>query len=630
MDYRKAAQGVLDAIGGKENILSAAHCATRLRLVIADNQKADRNALENVEGVKGVFEASGQLQIIFGTGTVNKVFEEFIGLAGIEAGTREEVKKAAASKQNLFLRLIKTLGDVFVPILPAIVASGLLMGLLEGLTRVIPGMAESNWYTFFHLMSNAALTFLPILIAVSTARVFGGNLFLGAVVGMIMIHPDLVNAWSGDAVASAPALITIGSFSIRLVGYQGHVIPVILSVWAMCFVERKLHAAVPEMLDLFVVPLVSVLVAGGLALLVIGPVFGFLETWVLKGASALISLPFGIGGFLVGAAYAPTVVAGVHHMYNIIEQGFLGNGSANFWMPIATAANVAQGAAALAVALKSKSRKTKALAVPAAISAYMGITEPAIFGVNVRYKKPFVAGVIGGAAGGLYAALTGVGASAYGVTGIFGLLIVLPNSEFSLGAWNVVNYLLTILIASAVAFAVCFFWYREEAPAEKDVVYSPLKGSVMPLSEVRDRTFSSGALGCGCAVLPFVGKVTAPFDGTITSLPDTRHAVGISGDSGVEMLVHVGLDTVKLGGRHFTACVKEGDKVRRGQTLLKFDLQAIVGEGYDVTTPLVIVNGEGRGAELLGKGTVSFGEPVLRIVSSEQAAAEAMKEEAGS
>lgn len=612
MDYKASAQGVLDAIGGKDNIVSAAHCATRLRLVIADNGKVNKEQLENVDGAKGVFEASGQLQIIFGTGTVNKVFDEFIALAGIEAGTKEDVKKAAASKQNIFLRLIKTLGDVFVPILPAIVASGLLMGLLEGLTKVIPGMAESNWYTFFHLMSSAALTFLPILIAVSSARVFGGNMFLGAVVGMIMIHPDLVNAWSGDAVNSAPVLFSIGAYSVRLVGYQGHVIPVILSVWVMCFVEKKLHKVVPEMLDLFVVPLASVLASGAVALLVVGPIFGQLETWVLQGASWFISVPFGIGGFVVGAAYAPTVVAGVHHMYNIIEQGFLSNGGANIWMPIATAANVAQGAAALAVALKTKNKKLKAMAVPAGISAYLGITEPAIFGVNVRYKRPFIAGIVGGAVGGLFAALTHVGASAYGVTGIFGILITLPNSELGLGAWNIVNYIFTILIASAAAFAVSFIWYKDEAPREEDKVYSPLKGEAIALSDVKDQTFASGVLGQGFAVVPVVGKVVAPFDGKVTTLFETKHAIGLTSDAGIEVLVHVGLNTVALEGKYFKALVSEGDNVKAGQPLLTFDAKAIAAEGYDLTTPVVVTNPDDyAGIEVLCHGKVGFGDAVL-------------------
>lgn len=613
MDYKASARGVLEAIGGKENIVSAAHCATRLRLVIADNAKVNKEQLENVEGAKGVFEASGQLQIIFGTGTVNKVFDEFTALAGIEGGTKEDVKKAAASKQNIFFRLIKTLGDVFVPILPAIVASGLLMGLLEGLTQAIPGMSGSNWYTFFHLMSSAALTFLPILIAISSARVFGGNMFLGAVVGMIMIHPDLVNAWNAEAVESAPILFSIGAYSVKLVGYQGHVIPVILSVWVMSFVEKKLHKVVPEILDLFVVPLASVLASGIVALLIVGPIFGQLETWVLQGASWLISVPFGIGGFFVGAVYAPTVVAGVHHMYNLIEQGFLSNGGANIWMPIATAANVAQGAAALAVALKTRNKKVKAMAVPAALSAYMGITEPAIFGVNVRYKKPFIAGMIGGAVGGLFAALTHVGASAYGVTGIFGILITVPNSELGLGAWNIVNYILTILIASAAAFVVSFIWYKDEAPSEKDKVYSPLKGKAIALTEVKDETFAAGVLGQGFAVVPEAGKVVAPFNGKVTTLFETKHAVGVTSDSGIEVLIHVGLNTVALEGKYFTALVKEGDVVHRGQTLLTFDQKAIAEAGYDTTTPVIVTNADDYAAvDVLRQGKVNFGEEVLR------------------
>lgn len=613
MDYKASARGVLEAIGGKENIVSAAHCATRLRLVIADNAKVNKEQLENVDGTKGVFEASGQLQIIFGTGTVNKVFDEFTALAGIEGGTKEDVKKAAASKQNIFFRLIKTLGDVFVPILPAIVASGLLMGLLEGLTQAIPGMSGSNWYTFFHLMSSAALTFLPILIAVSSARVFGGNMFLGAVVGMIMIHPDLVNAWNAEAVESAPILFSIGAYSVKLVGYQGHVIPVILSVWVMSFVEKKLHKVVPEILDLFVVPLASVLASGIVALLIVGPIFGQLETWVLQGASWLISVPFGIGGFFVGAVYAPTVVAGVHHMYNLIEQGFLSNGGANIWMPIATAANVAQGAAALAVALKTRNKKVKAMAVPAALSAYMGITEPAIFGVNVRYKKPFIAGMIGGAVGGLFAALTHVGASAYGVTGIFGILITVPNSELGLGAWNIVNYILTILIASAAAFVVSFIWYKDEAPSEKDKVYSPLKGKAIALTEVKDETFAAGVLGQGFAVVPEAGKVVAPFNGKVTTLFETKHAVGVTSDSGIEVLIHVGLNTVALEGKYFTALVKEGDVVHRGQTLLTFDQKAIAEAGYDTTTPVIVTNADDYAAvDVLRQGKVNFGEEVLR------------------
>lgn len=448
MDYRKSAQEVIRHIGGKENIVSAAHCATRLRLVIADNTKMDATAIENIDGVKGVFEASGQIQIIFGTGTVNKVYDEFIDIAGITGGTKEDIKQAAAAKQNIFKRAIKTLGDIFVPIIPAIVASGLLMGLLEGLCNVWPQMAESGTYTIIHLFSNAAFVYLPILIAISAAKAFGGNQFLGAVIGMIMIHSDLINAWSVSGMDKADiptASAWFGLYDIKLVGYQGHVIPVVIAVWLMSVIEKKLHKIVPEIIDLFVTPLVTVLVTGYVTLTIIGPIFSTLENYVLTGAQHLIALPFGIGAAICGAFYAPTVVAGLHHMYNAIEIGLISQTGWNTWMPIATAANVAQGAAALAVAVKTKNNKTKSMALPASLSAFLGITEPAIFGVNVRFMKPFVAGCIGGAAGALVAGIFGIGATAYGITGIFGFLITTHYT---------VQYAIEMIVAAGIAFAI--------------------------------------------------------------------------------------------------------------------------------------------------------------------------------
>ena len=324
MDYNKCAAQILDAIGGKDNLASAAHCATRLRLVIADNEKVKKSVLENIDGVKGVFEAQGQLQIIIGTGTVNKVYAEFIKIAGVEAASKDDVKKAAAAKAPWYKRAVKTLGDIFVPIIPAIVATGLLCGLLGGLSRAFPSMADSQIYKLLDIFSNAALTFLPILIAVSAAKIFGANVYLGAVIGMIMIHPNLINAWSVGDGKDLPTLWSwFGVWDIRATGYQGHVIPVVIAVLLLSVIEKKLHKKVPEMFDLFVTPLVSVLITGFLTMTVIGPVFSQIESWVLSGAQWLISIPFGIGSFLMGAAYAPTVVAGVHHMYNAIELSML-------------------------------------------------------------------------------------------------------------------------------------------------------------------------------------------------------------------------------------------------------------------------------------------------------------------
>lgn len=604
MDYGKTAKLIIEGIGGKENIISAAHCATRLRLVIADNGKCKKEEIENIEGVKGVFEASGQLQVILGTGVVNKVYDEFIKLADISAASKEEVKQAAASKQNVFMRAIKILGDIFVPIIPAIVASGLLMGLLEGLSNVFPAMTQSGTYTIIHLFSNAAFVFLPVLIAISAAKTFGGNMFLGAVIGMIMIHPDLMNAWSVAGAEAVPtASAWFGLYDINLVGYQGHVIPVVIAVFVMSFIEKRLHKIVPEMIDLFVTPLVTVLVTGYLSLTILGPVFSSLENWVLDGVQFLISIPFGIGAFFTGGLYAPTVVAGVHHMYNALEAGMLSAKGVNTWMPIATAANVAQGAAALALALKTKNKKTQAMALPASLSAFLGITEPAIFGVNIRFMKPFIAGCIGGAFGALYAAIAGIGATAYGITGLFGFLI---TTDYAL------SYLITMLIAGGIAFAISWVLYKDEVKAENGktekqeieektkieektedmTIYSPLSGEVIAMEEIPDETFASGALGKAIGIIPNGTEVKAPLDGEVTMIFDTHHAIGLMGDNGAELLIHVGLDTVTLNGEPFTCHVTEGTRVKKGDLLLTFDAEKIKKAGLSTVTPVVITNAD--------------------------------------
>lgn len=619
MNYEKAASEVLELIGGKDNIISAAHCATRLRLVIADNSKCDKTALENVEGVKGVFEASGQLQIIFGTGIVNKVYDAFIEQAGIAAGTKEDVKAAATGKQNVFLRAIKTLGDVFVPIIPAIVASGLLMGLLEGLCNLWPQMAQSGTYTIIHLFANAAFTFLPILIAISAAKVFGGNQFLGAVIGMIMIHPDLLNAWNVAGADSIPtASAWFGLYDINLVGYQGHVIPVVIAVWFMSVLEKKLHKIVPEIIDLFVTPLVTVLVTGYLTLTIFGPIFSTIENGVLSGVEHLINIPFGIGAMLCGAVYAPTVVAGVHHMYNALEAGLLSANGIDTWMPIATAANIAQGAAALAVALKTKDQKTKSMALPASLSAFLGITEPAIFGVNIRYMKPFIAGCIGGACGALVAGITGAGSSAYGITGLFGFLITTDCT---------VAYLLVMVVAAAVAFSVSWVLYKEpkklnviqekvtvKTVSDPDTIYAPIKGKVITLSEVRDETFASEVLGKGAAIIPEEGKVYAPFDGTVTTVFDTKHAIGLISKDGVEVLIHVGINTVMLNGEGYTCHVAEGDVVKAGSLLLEVDLKKLQEYNYDITTPVIVTNTDDfAGIRITKTGDVSSMDAIVKV-----------------
>lgn len=666
MDYRKTAQEIYDHIGKKENIISAAHCATRLRLVIGDNAKADKEYVENIEGVKGVFFAQGQMQIILGTGVVNKVYDEFIQIAGVSESSKEDLKKVAASRANPVQRLIKTLGDIFVPIIPAIVASGFLMGIMEALNFMVNNGflnidTSGSIYTFAQLFSNTAYTFLPILIAYSGAKVFGANPYLGAVIGMIMIHPNLQNAWTvATEGVHATQKVWFGLYSIDMVGYQGHVIPVIIAVWVLAQIEKRLHKVVPAMFDLFVTPLVSVFVTGYLTLSVIGPIFVAVENGLLNGIQWLIALPFGIGSFIMGAFYAPTVVAGVHHMYTIIDLGQISKFGVTYWLPLASAANIAQGGATLAVALKTKDQKIKSMAVPSALSACMGITEPAIFGVNLRFGKPFVMGCVGGAVGALFASVTGLGATGTGVTGIFGILLCLNNP---------VSYILMFVIAFGVAFVLTWlFGYKDVAAGENKIVaknaenvsakvaenitstkniesakteagvtenkeiskmeqtaenvddfslYSALEGTAVPLSKVNDATFASEVLGKGVAVIPAKGEVVAPCDATVETVFDTKHAVGLSTESGMELLIHIGINTVELGGKYYTTHVKDGDHVKKGQLLVSFDMDKIKEAGYDVTTPLIVTNSDDyKDVKVLREGAVTSADKVLEIVKA--------------
>lgn len=641
MDYRKTAEEILQYVGGGKNIVSAAHCATRLRLVIADNQKADKTALENISGVKGVFEASGQLQIILGTGTVNKVFEQFIAAAGITASSKAEAKEAAVKKQNWFMRAIKVLGDIFVPIIPAIVASGFLMGIMNSLDFMnsngfINIDTTGSLYVFANLFSNTAYVFLQILIAFSAAKAFGANPYLGAVIGMIMINPSLQNAYTvATEGVQATQSVFFGLYDIDMVGYQGHVIPVVIAVWLMSVIEKKLHKIVPEVLDLFVTPLVSVFVTGYLTLAAIGPVFVWAENAVLDGIQWLLTLPFGLGSLVMGSLYAPTVVTGIHQMYTAIDLGQIAQYGVTFWLPLASAANVAQGAAALAVALKSKDKKVKSLALPSSLSAFMGITEPAIFGVNLRFFKPFLAGCIGGGCGALYASIVHLGAKGTGVTGIFGVLLCLDTP---------VQYLIEMAIAVGVAFVVSFILYKdkndtvkpaqnepagmpaasENVKTEKDcsndtemqeteILTSPVKGRVIPVSQVKDDTFAEEILGMTVAIEPEEGTIKAPCDGEILNIYETGHAVCMVTKTGAEILIHVGIDTVKLNGRGFRKMVSDGMKVHAGDVLIEMDMEEVKEAGYERTTMMILTNeDETEGKKLLVENAES-GTPVMEL-----------------
>lgn len=654
LDYRQAAQEILDAIGGPGNVVSAAHCATRLRLVLADDARVDQAAVDSATGAKGNFKASGQLQVIYGTGTVNKVYDEFIALGHITAATKAEVKEAAAQQQtNPFMRAIKLLGDVFVPIIPAIVASGLLLGIMSALSFMdangfITLATDNAWYQILSLVSNTAFTFLQILIGFSAAKAFGANPYLGAVIGMLLINPGLQNAntVATEGVQQTYAVIP-GLYSIEWTGYQGHVIPIVIAAGILAFVEKRLHKVVPEAFDLFVTPLVSVAVTAYVTMLAVGPVFVWAENAILGGIQFLLTLPLGLGSLIMGALYAPTVVTGIHQMYTTIDLGQIATYGVTYWLPLASAANIGQAGAALAVALKTKDVKVRSLALPSSLSAFMGITEPAIFGVNLRFFKPFVAGCIGGGLGAMFASVVGLAAAGTGVTGIFGILLCLNQP---------VQYVIMFAIAGLVAFAISYALYRDPeqaaaqpvveasvsapatdeadaaalsasaadaavaavtaaAPAPRaEALLAPMAGTSIKMTEVPDPVFASEAMGTGAAIRPTEGRLYAPAAGTITVLAETGHALGMTTDAGAEILMHIGIDTVTLNGAPFTAHVRIGEHVGAGQLLMDVDVDAIRAAGLDPVTPLIVTNSDAYAGVTAHTGTeVRPGEVLVEL-----------------
>ncbi|MBR3234548.1 MAG: PTS glucose transporter subunit IIA, partial [Atopobiaceae bacterium] len=611
---------------------------------------------------KGNFQAAGQLQVIYGTGTVNKVFDEFCKQGNITVGSTDDAKQAAAAKGNPIQRATKALGDVFVPIIPAIVASGLMMGLTEGINNAMGGALELNpWYVLIHTFSNASFVFLQILIGFSAARVFGGNEFLGGVIGMVMNHTGLMNAWSIPGslgtleVGSQAAAQTLGLASaaeatsgaimganylptvalipgvpllgaVPLQGYQGHVIPVVVAVFLMCKLEKKLHEVVPDMFDLFVTPLVTVLVTGLATMVVIGPIFSWVEEGIMNFFKFLLGIPFGLGGALAGAIYPITVVLGVHHMFNALEAGLVAQGADNF-NPIISAANVAQGAACFAVFVKTKSAKKKGLALPSGISSLLGITEPAIYGVNLPALKPFIAAICGAAAGGAIAAFTGLYSIAYGITGLFGYLITA----------DAVKYTIVIAVAFAVSFAVTMVLYQDDektkaaaareaakaaapaTPAEvaadyaPGTVVAPMTGECIDMTTVPDPVFASLAMGNGVAIEPTEGGIYAPVSGQITMVAGTGHAVGLMADDGTEILIHAGIDTVELNGEPFEIKVAAGDTVKAGQLLIEADLDAIKAAGKPATTMVIVTNTDDYAAVEQNYGACKAGQKVVTL-----------------
>lgn len=633
MNNTEIAKKVIDALGGRENVRSVAHCATRLRVMVVDENKIDKDTVENLEKVQGAFFNSGQYQIIFGTGTVNKIYDEVVAL-GLPTATTGEQKAEAAKQGNAFQRAIRTFGDVFVPIIPAIVATGLFMGLRGLLTQeaIMTALGVTEWnadfITYTQILTDTAFIILPALVVWSTFRVFGGNQTIGLVLGMMLISGSLPNAWAVASGGDVTPQIFFGF--IPVVGLQGSVLPAFIIGIIGAQFEKWVRKIVPEVLDLLLTPFITLLVMSVLGLFVIGPVFHVVEQYILYATEALLSLPFGLGGLLIGGVHQIIVVSGVHHIFNLLESQLVANTGANPFNAIITAAMTAQGAATVAVGVKTKNPKLKALAFPAALSAFLGITEPAIFGVNLRFRKPFFLSLIAGAIGGAVASLLGLAGNGFGITIIPGTLLYVDG--------QLPQYFLMVAVSFAAGFALTYlFGYEDEkavagkpsaveketaalaneaitAILSEETLVSPLSGNVVALENVNDPVFSSGAMGKGLAVKPSEGVVYAPADAEVTIAFETGHAYGLKTASGAEILIHIGIDTVSMNGNGFEKLVAAGDKVKAGTPIAKFDVAKIAEAGLDDTT-MVIVTNTADFAEVspLAEGTIAHGADFLKV-----------------
>ena len=632
MTNTEIAKKVIEALGGRENVNSVAHCATRLRVMVKDEAKINKDAIESLEKVQGAFFNSGQYQIIFGTGTVNKMYDEVVAL-GLPTASKDEMKEEAGKQGNWFQRAIRTFGDVFVPLLPAIVATGLFMGIRGAIVQdqvlalfgtTAEAFKATNFYTYSVVLTDTAFAFFPALICWSAFRVFGGNPLLGLVLGLMMVNSSLPNAW---AVASGDAQPILFFGFIKVVGYQNSVLPAFFVGLTGAKLEKWLRKRIPDVLDLLLVPFLTFLVMSILALFVIGPVFHEVESYVKVATVWLLSLPVGLGGLILGGVHQVIVVTGVHHIFNLLEANLVTSTGSDPLNAIITAAMTAQLGATLAVGVKTKNPKIKALAFPAALSAGLGITEPAIFGINLRYGKPFIMGLIAGAAGGWLANILGLAGTSFGITIIPGTLLYING--------QLLKYIFMVLVTTALGFGLTYaFGYKEEtevveetvseettvvneevpATLQDETIQTPIIGDVVALSNVNDPVFSSGAMGQGIAVKPSQGVVYAPADAEVSIAFPTGHAFGLKTTDGAEVLIHVGIDTVSMNGEGFEAKVAQGDKVKAGDVLGTFDSNKIAAAGLDDTTMVIVTNtADYASVAPVATGSVAKGDAVIEV-----------------
>lgn len=628
MDHKSVAQRVLKDVGGAGNIVAAAHCATRLRLVLKNQDKVDQAAIDNDEDLKGSFLNAGQFQIIVGPGDVNEVHKYLIA-AGAPEASKDDLKSIAAKQGNIVSRFIKTIADIFVPLIPVLVGGGMLMALNSLLTSkgifgpqaVIELFPEwADFADIVNLLSAAPFAFLPVLVGFSATKVFGGNPYLGLTMGAAMVSPALMNGYKvaaslAGAEGSDPMKYwNLFGLQVQQAGYQGTVLPIMLVAFILSHIEKFFHKILKGTIDFIFTPTLTILITGFLTFLLVGPPMFQLGTWLGEGINWLYTVAGPIGGLLFGTFYAFIVMTGMHQAFPPIEMSLWATGG-SFIFVVASMSNVAQGAAAAGVALTTKNKKIKGIASAAAPSAFLGITEPAMFGVNLALRWPFYIAIVSAGIGSMVTSILGIKAGKLGATGYLGF----PSIEATVGA-GIPGFLGCLVLTTLIAFVASFIWGKKveagnteeaEAPAaaapvaatatpaatavaaeagESVEIGSHMVGSVVLLADVKDPTFSSGALGAGIAVEPTEGKLYAPADGKITVAFPTGHAYGLRTEDGLDLLMHIGMDTVELDGQCFTPKVAKGDTVKRGDVIAEFDIPAIKDAGYLLVTPMVITN----------------------------------------
>ena len=628
MDHKSVAQRVLKDVGGASNIVAAAHCATRLRLVLKNQDKVDQAAIDNDEDLKGSFLNAGQFQIIVGPGDVNEVHKYLIA-AGAPEASKDELKEIASKQGNIVSRFIKTIADIFVPLIPVLVGGGMLMALNSLLTSkgifgpqaVIELFPEwADFADIVNLLSAAPFAFLPVLVGFSATKVFGGNPYLGLTMGAAMVSPALMNGYNvaaslAGAEGTDPMKYwNLFGLQVQQAGYQGTVLPIMLVAFILSHIEKFFHKVLKGTIDFIFTPTLTILITGFLTFLLVGPPMFQLGTWLGEGINWLYTVAGPLGGLIFGTFYAFIVMTGMHQAFPPIEMSLWATGG-SFIFVVASMSNVAQGAAAAGVALTTKNKKIKGIASASAPSAFLGITEPAMFGVNLALRWPFYIAIVSAGIGSMVTSILGIKAGKLGAAGYLGF----PSIEATVGA-GIPGFLGCLVLTTVIAFVASFIWGKKveagnteeaEAPAapvateasaeapsaasaetsgEGVELGAHLVGTVVPLVDVKDPTFSSGALGAGTAVEPTEGKLYAPADGKITVAFPTGHAYGLRTEDGLDLLMHIGMDTVELDGKHFTPKVAKGDTVKRGDVIAEFDIPAIKAAGYPLATPLVITN----------------------------------------